>query len=262
MSDIFFYLSKLLWFFASPDHLLLLLVLVALVCLSLGWRKLAIALGLPSVLVFAALAFFPIGYLFLSPLEEWSLAQSQLPDNVQGIIVLGGSEEAAISSQYDQPHFNAGAERIMTIPVLRQRYPDTPILFTGGSGSAREQQYKESEVVKHWLNSIGLSTQLYFEGRSRNTFENALYAEDVFDKTEGRYLLVTSAYHMPRSFAVFSAQGWKIQPYAVDYRVDKISASRSLWVNLRELSVAVHEWLGLAVYRLTDRTDTLFPQSN
>ncbi|MGB0733874.1 MAG: YdcF family protein, partial [Pontibacterium sp.] len=151
------------------------------------------------------------------------------------------------------------AERVMTIPVLRKRYPEVPILFTGGSGLARQQQYKEADVVRQWLALIGITEQVYFEGRSRNTFENAIYADEVFDKSKGTYLLVTSAFHVPRSVAVFQAQGWSIAPYGVDYRVDQVSAPRSLWLNLSTLSIGVHEWLGLIAYRLSHRTSTFFP---
>jgi len=77
-------------------------------------------------------------------------------------------------------------------------------------------------------------------------------------------LLVTSAFHMPRSMGVFCAAGWTdITPYPVDHRTGAFSA-RSGWAfaaNLEDLNVGVKEWVGLLAYRLTGRTHALLQPS-
>ncbi len=83
-----------------------------------------------------------------------------------------------------------------------------------------------------------------------------------------RWLLVTSAYHMPRSIGIFRQAGWPVIAYPVDYRT---SGSVDLWSTLGELiqpsvadrlvefDVAVKTWVGLLAYWLMGRTSALLP---
>jgi uncharacterized SAM-binding protein YcdF (DUF218 family) len=100
-----------------------------------------------------------------------------------------------------------------------------------------------------------------YEERSRTTYENARYTAEAFGR-EGRWLLVTSAFHMPRAVAAFRAQGIEVVPYPVDWRAPEVEARRWIRSGSERLSwarFALKEWVGLAAYRLLGRTDTLFP---
>lgn len=257
MQDLFFYLSKIFWALASPDHFLLLLVLLGLL-LAWAGRRCGLWLSTFSMGFLLLVAIYPVGNLLLSPLEN-HFAQVESPDQVAGVIVLGGAEEATLSAVHRQPHMNSAAERVMVIPELMQRYPDVPVVITGGSSSITNQTYRGADVVEQWLESLGLASRLIVERESRNTFENAIYSADKVDPSAGRWLLVTSAFHMPRSVAVFRKQGWDVVPYAVDYRISGDRISVQFWRNMRDLTTAVREWIGIIAYYLTDKTDQLLP---
>jgi uncharacterized SAM-binding protein YcdF (DUF218 family) len=78
-----------------------------------------------------------------------------------------------------------------------------------------------------------------------------------------RWLLLTSAFHMPRAVAVFRAVGFPVEPYPVDWRTtgpaDLFRPYPSVSEGLRRTDVAVREWVGLLLYRLTGKTAELFP---
>ena len=87
----------------------------------------------------------------------------------------------------------------------------------------------------------------------------------VDPKPGQRWLLVTSAWHMPRAMAAFRKAGFQVEPWPVDYRTAGWSDAFHLFPfespaqGLRQLDLAVHEWLGLLAYRLSGRSDDAFP---
>jgi len=258
MQDVFFYLSKVFWALASPDHFLLLLILIGLLLIWAG-KRIGLWLSLVSVTLLLIVAVFPVGNVLLTPLEQ-RIPKMELPEQVAGIIILGGAEEATLWAMHQQPHVNSAAERVMVLPMLARRYPGVPLVITGGSSSILYQQYRGADVVAQWSDQIGLRKRLIVERQARNTFENAIYAGDLVDKDSGSWLLVTSAFHMPRSVGIFRKQGWDIVPYAVDYRVSGNNFAMQFWRNMRDLSTAVREWIGLLAYYLTGKTDQLLPE--
>jgi uncharacterized SAM-binding protein YcdF (DUF218 family) len=107
-------------------------------------------------------------------------------------------------------------------------------------------------------------SQMLFENRSRNTFENAAFTKELVKPRPGEdWLLVTSAYHMPRAMGIFRAQGMNPLAFPVDYRTYgngqdfRPLADGSLAI--RNFETAAREWVGLLVYRLTGKTDALLP---
>lgn len=259
----FFSLSKIFWFFAAPDHLMVFMLIFALVCLWVGWRRLGGSLLATNLLLWLALIFMPLGDLLLRPLES-RFPQPELSNiKVEGIIVLGGGELAEESAVWGVPQFNAAAERVMAIPALARQFPDAQILFTGGSGSVLRPEFKGADAVEHYLQQLGLESRVKLESDSRNTHENALFsAKELGGVPKGNWLLVTSAFHLPRSVGIFRHQGWNVIAYPVDYYSVTSNGLRNdpkLWQNLRDLNTAVREWIGLAVYYYTDKTSELLP---
>ena len=74
------------------------------------------------------------------------------------------------------------------------------------------------------------------------------------------WVLVTSAFHLPRAVACFQANDWTIVPYPADFRTGMSPLYLDLLLNLEDLDYAAHEWLGLVWYRINGRTRTLFPR--
>jgi uncharacterized SAM-binding protein YcdF (DUF218 family) len=92
------------------------------------------------------------------------------------------------------------------------------------------------------------------EGGSRNTRENAQQVARLLgDECKKPWLLVTSAWHMPRSMVEFEAVGCKVTPYLVDFRTGDSTplTEYSLAHSLVGWQTALHEWLGLWVYGMT-----------
>ncbi len=103
-----------------------------------------------------------------------------------------------------------------------------------------------------------------FEEKSRNTWENAIFTRAlVKPKPDETWLLVTSAWHMPRAMGIFRKAGFKVTAYPVDYRdlwqFARSSAAALALDEMMRLDNAMHEWIGLVAYRLTGRTDAWFP---
>lgn len=264
MDDLFFILSKLIWTFARPDHLLLLLLTLSV--LMLGWKSTRrkarnCALGLLGLIWVVAL--FPIGEGLLHLLEQRFPVPQQLEQTpLAGIIVLGGAEKLAAMRYHQRPEFTEAAERVMAVPELAQRFPDLPIIYSCGSGWLLEPDIKGADYTKLYFDAMGLEGRVLYERESRNTFENAALSVPLAgERIQGTWLLVTSAFHMPRSVGVFQQQGWTVLPYPVDYRGKPLDwgVNFNLSGNLENLTMAAREWVGLLAYRLSGKTLTLVP---
>lgn len=151
----FFSLSKITWFLISPDHLLIWWLLLGFVAVLCNRRRLAITL-LEFVFVLL-LALFPLGNLVMHPLEtRFPQPQLSAESQVDGVLVLGGGEEAGLMAVWGAPQFNAAAERFMVMPKLARQFPKVQLVFSGGSGSVLQPQARGADVAKAWLDSIGL----------------------------------------------------------------------------------------------------------
>jgi uncharacterized SAM-binding protein YcdF (DUF218 family) len=148
---------------------------------------------------------------------------------------------------------------------LARRYPNARIIFSGGSSSLIYDEGPEAPFAVRQLEALGVAhDRIAAEDRSRNTLENAAYSLRLAHPKPGeRWLLVTSAYHMPRAMAAFRAVGFVVEAYPVDWRTrgpeDLTRPFGSLAEGLRRTDTAVREWVGLLVYRVTGKSATFFP---
>ncbi|KAK0329552.1 hypothetical protein LTR94_036327, partial [Friedmanniomyces endolithicus] len=99
---------------------------------------------------------------------------------------------------------------------------------------------------------------------SRNTRENAEFSRDIVKPKPGeRWLLVTSAYHMPRSMGLFRKAGFPVEAYPVDWKVgtkeDLFEFHLMAKNGLQLIDTGVREWVGLIAYRLNGSIDSLLP---
>ncbi len=261
----FFPLSKILWIISQPGNILLILLLLGV--LLLGTRRWRTAgrriVGLVAV-VGALLAVVPFGAWMIAALEDRFPVVSEMPPRVDGIIVLGGVVNPALTESRGQTAIGGAVERLMIFASLARRYPEAKLVFSGGSGSLRYQDLKEARYVDPVLRDLGLDGgRVMFESQSRNTFENAVLGRKLADPKVGEtWILITSAFHMPRAVGSFRAQGWDVLPYPVDYStmVDQgFEMQFNFAGGLGRLGNGIHEWLGLAFYRLTGKTNAFFP---
>jgi uncharacterized SAM-binding protein YcdF (DUF218 family) len=101
---------------------------------------------------------------------------------------------------------------------LAKRYPNARVVFTGGTGKMLMERIPESEYASPLLERLGVQRErLIVEGRSRNTIENAVHTAALIAAKPGqRWLLVTSASHMPRAVGCFRRAGIPVEAVPVD----------------------------------------------
>nr|WP_249792464.1 YdcF family protein [Bradyrhizobium sp. BRP22] len=235
-------------------------ILLATRFAALG-RKLLIAV----IALLVVAGFSPLGNLLLYPLETrfppWNPTEG-IPD---GIVVLGGSVDADLSVAHDTPIVRNAADRIIAAAELARKYPNARVVFSGGSANLISNDAKEADFVAEIFESLGVAkSRLIIERQSRNTWENAEFSKALVAPRPGeRWLLVTSAFHMPRSIGLFRKVGFPVEPYPVDWRVgtgnDVFWFTNSALDGLSRTDLAVREWMGLVAYRAVGRTDELLP---
>ncbi len=259
----FFVASKIFWLLASPLHLLLILLLAGLAS-SPRWRP-GRALALMAAVALALIVFSPASALLIRPLEDRFPRQSENMPPPKGIIVLGGAADEQITRARDQVTLNEAATRMTEGAALARLYPQALLVFSGGSSALIDNSAREAAVARRLWRELGVpESRMLFEDRSRNTYENAVFTKRLVNPQKGeKWLLVTSAYHMPRAIGVFRASGMEPQAFPVDYRTT--GDARDLRPPgdgaraMIDFEGAAREWIGLLAYRLTGRIKVLFP---
>lgn len=210
------------------------------------------------------LAVFPVGKWMYGVLEDRFPPYRSLQAQVDGIIVAGGIVDPVLTVDRGQVSIGGGAERLFAMAALAKKYPQAKLIFTGGSGTLLHQDKKEAHFVGPLLDQLGVAPgRVIFEDQSRNTAENVTFSLPLAKPKAGEtWLLVTSAFHMPRAVGAFRKAGWDVTPYPVDYRT-RGETEPPLQFNfahgMGSLGGALHEYVGLLIYRLVGNTDELFP---
>ena len=175
-----------------------------------------------------------------------------------GVIILGGAlESGRISAQHIQPELNESAERMTAAIALWHHNPQLKFVFTGGEGALFGTGPSEAMRARAFFISQGLPADaVALEDQSRSTWENATFTARLPGMDpQKRWLLLTSAWHMPRSMATFQKAGWNVTPYPVDFRSGGITPLHSFSISggADEWSLYLHEMVGLLSYRLLGR---------
>lgn len=264
MNTLFFLLSKLFWLLCSPGSLLVILTLCCLLFIFIKAYKKATVLGIILSVSILVTTVLPVGDWLLYPLEKRFAPVTRLSPPIDGIIVLGGAEKIHGSSAWRQVELNHHAERFFAFIRLARQFPHAVHVYTGGTGDPLLQEYKGADVAKKLFEEQGLDmSTILFESQSRNTYENAVLARKMVSPGPAqRWVLITSASHMPRALGVFYKTGWKVIPYPVDHDTNPETLFRLTWNfsgNLSKLDAAAYEWAGLMAYYLTGKTSQLFP---
>jgi uncharacterized SAM-binding protein YcdF (DUF218 family) len=262
---LFFFLSKTIGVMLLPVNFLIGIGVIGALLLATRFVALGRRLMISSVALLAICGFSPLGNWLLYPLEArfppWDASRGA-PD---GIIVLGGSIDAELSEAHGETVVRGAADRIIAAAELARRYPNARVLFTGGSPNLVSNDAREADYAGTLFESLGVAkSRLTMERRSRNTQENAEFSKAMVEPKSGeRWLLVTSAFHMPRSVGLFRKAGFNVEPYPVDWRVggrsDLFTLSSMAIEGLSHTDVGLREWLGLIAYRATGKIDELLP---
>lgn len=264
----FYVLSKVGFLFLRPSNALILALLLGAGLRLLGWRRrgaelIGIALG-----VLAICSWTGVPTLLLRPLEQrFSVPSEQESLNPAGILVLGGVVDTGLSTERQTAELIDGAERLVAAAELAKRYPQARVLLSGGSnGVFATDEIAESVIARKLLIEFGVpSDRITIEDHSRNTRENAEFSFSTVEPApQEQWLLVTSAFHMPRAVGTFRAAGWNgVVAWPVDYRTGTDTdwfGSRTAAEGLIMTDIAIREWIGLIAYRFAGYTDALFPR--
>jgi len=261
---LFFILSKTAGFFSLPSNDLFCIGLLGAILLRTRLARAGRRLLVVCVIGLLVFGLLPTSVLLILPLEQRFPAWDPARGAPDGIIVLGGALDPDISAARSATAINDAAERLIVVPELARRYPKARILFSGGNASVLEHGLSEAQFAVPLIESLGVAhDRILVEGRSRNTAENAAFSKALAAPKPGeRWLLVTSAFHMPRAIGCFRQAGFEVEAYPVDWRTrgprDLIDIS-NVGGGLANTDLATHEWIGLVVYWLTGRTPVLFP---
>ena len=237
-----YYVSKVFWLLAAPTSALVLISASTGLWAVLGSSICAAWLAAAATCGLVIGAFTPIGLVLTVPLENrfpFSRPNPQVPPD--GIIMLPGGAGNGIAA----------------VSKLSQDYPKARLTFCGFRAA-------DKNLIER-LADLGVEpARINMESQSRTTFEDALYSAALLKpKSNERWLLVTSAMHMPRAVGCFRVAGFQVEPYPVEFMTRGRSGPFAQFATgssaLIQFDRAAKEWIGLIAYRLMGKTDALFP---
>lgn len=261
-----FYVSKIFWLVAQPLSLAFLLLAIGILAGLANRRRIGTGASLAAALVLFVTLFTTTGAVLLQKLED-RFARADLPAGGPGcIITLGGGFESEIVAARGGFEMTQAGDRFIETLRLARDFPQARILVSGGDGSLSGTYEGDAIVAERFFSAFGIPAErLIRETESRDTFENAANTETLLASNGLKdCLLVTSAFHMPRSMGLFRKRGLEVLPWPTDYRttgkaglgLDFTQPS----ANTQLMSTAVREWTGLLFYYAAGRTQALLPQ--
>ena len=260
----FFMLSKTVAFLLLPSNLVVVVALAGLALMATRWRRAGTRMMVVSLILLVTIGLSPAGdlltYLLESRFPPWDPVRGA-PD---GIVVLGGNISPKFSRDHGEPVVGSDAARIVAMAKLARSYPNARIVYSGGDASLLGNLPPEADFVRPLLDSFGIARErVLLEARSRNTAENAAFAKDLVKPKPGeRWLLVTSAQHIPRAIGCFRRVGFPIEAYPVGWRTGQKSdlmTTKIFSKGLARFDSAAYEWIGLLAYWITGKTTELLP---
>src|SRR6516162_10039185 len=260
----FFVLSKTLGVFLVPSNLIIAFGALGLGLIFSKRRRMGRWLLACCIAALLICGMSPVGALMLLPLESRFPPWKPEMGDPTGIIVLGGGVDPEMTTARGTPAINSSGARIVVAAELAHRYPKARLVYVGGNASL-PVNLTEAGVAEGIFKNLGIrEDRVQLERKSRNTDENVRFVMRLVNpKPCERWLLVTSASHIPRAIGLFRKAGFSVEPYPVDWGTSGWSDSYEFQTDLVSGLVltdrAAHEWLGLIAYRLTGKTDELFP---
>ncbi|HUC60429.1 MAG TPA: YdcF family protein [Alphaproteobacteria bacterium] len=261
-----FLFSKLFQLVFSPGNFILLLMVTgaALIWFPEGrarrWGRWIVTF---TALGCAALASSSLADMLMQPLENRFPIPASLPAHIDGIIVLGGAIDPDTSVARGQITLTSDGMRLTKALEIAHNHPEARVVFTGGSGQIGGDTL-EAPIAREFLIKMGLDPKrITIESQSRNTYENAIDTKALIHPKPGQvWVLITSAFHMPRAVGVFRKAGWDVIPYPVAYHSipGPLELSLPQFIdNAGDIDYAAKEWAGMLAYWLLGRTNVIFP---
>ena len=255
----FFILSKIFNFFLDPLNLLIISFFFFLF-ITARTKKNRFKGVIWFLLFWILLLYKPIPEFLVKRLEDRFVYKEEVLLELDGIIVLGGGTGSGkVAKDRNEYSLGEGSERIIKGLEFVRKNPQGIIIFTGFSAALIHEGLSEAEIIEKLIEALNVDfTNIIFEKRSRNTFENASYTSEIINELQiKKWGVVTSASHMKRAIEAFKHQNSEISfdPIPVDFRTKnsiywgpgKMQRSLNFW------RIYIHETIGYWVYKLTGK---------
>jgi uncharacterized SAM-binding protein YcdF (DUF218 family) len=254
-----FYIAKVINYLLEPLYILsFFLVILILLLLFTNLKKLTIFFAKFLLILFLFFGYTPFSNFLLNKIEDFIKPSKYPVQQLTGVIILGGAFDLELESkERNEVLLNSSAERLTKALEIYKKNPRLLILFSGASNKIKPIGWSESDMAKKFFLEQGVrSENLIFENKSRSTFENIIYSKDIIKNNKGTWGLITSAYHIPRSYFAFKKQGLVLEPISVDYRT---GTSSIFWINfdirkgLVNWRLLFREIAGVSYYKITGK---------
>ena len=254
-----FYIAKVINYLLEPLYILsFFLIVLIILLLFTNFKKLTIFFTKFLLIVFLFFGYTPFSNFLLNKIEDFIKPSKYPVQQLTGVIILGGAFDLELESkERNEVLLNSSAERLTKALEIYNKNPKLLILFSGFSNELKPQGWSESDMAKKFFLEQGVrSENLIFENKSRSTYENINYSKDIIKNNKGTWGLVTSAYHIPRSYFAFKKQGLVLEPISVDYRT---GTSSTFWINfdirkgLVNWRLLFREIAGVSYYKITGK---------
>ncbi len=253
MSEMFFYLSKIMYFFLVPTNWIILFLVAGLFSKRRKWKKRLLVLGTASLIIFTN------PFIFNVVSKTWEGRPTPIPQ-IKGhydyALVLGGFSDY-IPELGNQYVVSERGNRLISTIYLYKRGNVDKIFISGGSGNIWQKRPPEAKMVRDFLVESGIPKgDIIIEYESRNTYENALFSKKIIEEInpDAKCILITSAFHMPRAMGLFQKQGLDVTGYPTDFFAETPNSPDRIFLPsarvLKRWEVLIKEWVGIIVYKL------------
>ncbi|TAK44330.1 MAG: YdcF family protein [Saprospiraceae bacterium] len=252
----FFIFSKILYFLLQPLNWVVGLMLFSLFTKNKKRKHRAIIASVTLAL------FFSNHLIFNQAAKLWELktiTAGEITEPYDVGILLGGYANNHIVPRHDRQNFSARANRFMNAYELYKSGKVKKLLLTGGTGELIGNSQSEAVTMREFLLRIGMpATDIIVEGKSRNTYENAVFTKQMLTQsfqTQPQCLLLTSALHMRRSAGCFKKEGVAFTPFSVDFLREDDQWNPQFFLIpdpciIKYWESMLKEWVGWLAYRL------------
>ncbi|MBY0501852.1 MAG: YdcF family protein [Alphaproteobacteria bacterium] len=244
------------WWIINIDLLFIVLMFLGGILLLLKRQKGGKRLLIISCFGLCFLGVIPISLWLFENLENRFPKLEHIPSDAKGIIFLGGNFDQMTTLGRNEIAYNLTAGKFIRFIELEKKHPHLQLVMTGTK--------LETEAAQKEFTALGIDFHhIHFDDDSKNTKDNAARTADLLKpKPDEKWVLVTSAYHMPRSVGLFRKAGFNVIPYPVDYHTP---GKYEMWfflglkLSLDGWHASSREWLGMFMNYLMGRSNELYP---